>query len=94
MDIFSAIMVVVPLIMPLAKQFRVQHARPGIVFLANLAMGYNTPPVGLNLLIASGWFNQPLTRVYRTTLPFLGVLLISLLLMTYFPGISLFLLRR
>ncbi len=94
MDIFSAILVVVPLIMPLARQFAVNPVHLGIIFIANLAIGYNTPPVGLNLFIASGRFNQPLTRVYRATLPFLAVLFISLLLITYFPGISLILLKH
>ncbi|HDM10297.1 MAG TPA: TRAP transporter large permease subunit [Desulfobacteraceae bacterium] len=89
MDIFSAILVVVPLIMPLAKQFGVHPVHLGVLFLANLAIGYNTPPVGLNLFIASGRFEQPITRVYRAALPFLLVLFISLFLITYFPSISL-----
>ena len=65
----------------------------GIIFLANLAIGYNTPPVGLNLFIASSRFDQPVIRLYRATLPFLLLLLFTLLLITYWPGLSLFLPR-
>ncbi len=91
MDIFSAILVVVPLIVPLADRFGVDPVHLGIIFLANLAIGYNTPPVGLNLFIASSRFDQPVVRLYRATLPFLLLLLFTLLLITYWPGLSLFL---
>ncbi len=91
MDIFSAILVVVPLIVPLADRFGVDPVHLGIIFLANLAIGYNTPPVGLNLFIASSRFNQPVVRLYKATLPFLLLLLLTLLLITYWPGLSLFL---
>ena len=94
MDIFSAILVIVPLIMPLATQFGVNPVHLGILFLANLAIGYNTPPIGLNLFIASGRFAQPLARVYRATVPFLTVLILALFLITYFPSISLVLLKK
>jgi len=93
MDIFSAILVVVPLIIPLADRFGVDPVHLGIIFLANLAIGYNTPPVGLNLFIASSRFDQPVVRLYRATLPFLLLLLFTLLLITYWPGLSLFLPR-
>jgi C4-dicarboxylate transporter, DctM subunit len=93
MDIFSAILVVVPLIVPLADRFGVDPVHLGIIFLANLAIGYNTPPVGLNLFIASSRFDQPVVRLYRATLPFLLLLLFTLLLITYWPGLSLFLPR-
>ena len=93
MDIFSAILVVVPLIIPLADRFGVDPVHLGIIFLANLAIGYNTPPVGLNLFIASSRFDQPVVRLYRATLPFLLLLLFSLFLITYWPGLSLFLPR-
>ncbi|MBW1683181.1 MAG: TRAP transporter large permease subunit, partial [Deltaproteobacteria bacterium] len=56
---------------------------------ANLGIGYNTPPVGLNLFIASSRFEKPVARLYRATLPFLLILLFSLLLITYFPALSL-----
>ena len=94
MDIFSAILVIVPLILPLATQFGVNPVHLGILFLANLAIGYNTPPIGLNLFIASGRFAQPLARVYRATVPFLTVLILALFLITYFPSISLVLLKK
>ncbi|SPD75916.1 putative C4-dicarboxylate transporter, large subunit [uncultured Desulfobacterium sp.] len=93
MDIFSAILVVVPLIIPLASRFGVEPLHLGIVFLTNLAIGYNTPPVGLSLFISSSRFNQPVTRIYRATLPFLILLLLTLLLITYWPNLSLFLPR-
>ena len=93
MDIFSAILVVVPLIIPLADRFGVDPVHLGIIFLANLAIGYNTPPVGLNLFIASSRFDQPVVRLYRATLPFLLLLLFTLLFITYWPGLSLFLPR-
>jgi len=93
MDIFSAILVVVPLIVPLADRFGIDPVHLGIIFLANLAIGYNTPPVGLNLFIASSRFDQPVVRLYRATLPFLLLLLFTLLLITYWPGLSLFLPR-
>ena len=91
MDIFSAILVVVPLIVPLAAQFGIDPVHLGIVFLANLGIGYNTPPVGLNLFIASSRFDKPIMQLYKATLPFLLLLLFTLLLITYWPGLSLFL---
>ena len=91
MDIFSAILVVVPLIIPLADRFDVDPVHLGIIFLANLAIGYNTPPVGLNLFIAGSRFDQPVVRLYKATLPFLLLLLFTLLLITYWPGLSLLL---
>ena len=91
MDIFSAILVVVPLILPLADRFGIDPVHMGIIFLTNLAIGYNTPPVGLNLFIASSRFDRPVVQLYRATLPFLLLLLIALVLITYLPGLSLFL---
>jgi len=91
MDIFSAILVVVPLILPLADRFGIDPVHMGIIFLTNLAIGYNTPPVGLNLFIASSRFDRPVVQLYRATLPFLVLLLLTLILITYWPGLSLFL---
>ncbi len=91
MDIFSAILVVVPLIMPLAEKFGIDPIHLGIIFLANLGIGYNTPPVGLNLFIASSRFDRPIMQLYRATLPFLLLLFFTLLLITYWPALSLFL---
>jgi tripartite ATP-independent transporter DctM subunit len=91
MDIFSAILVVVPLIVPLASRFEIDPVHLGIIFLANLGIGYNTPPVGLNLFIASSRFERPIVQVYRATLPFLLLLLFTLLFITYWPALSLWL---
>jgi C4-dicarboxylate transporter DctM subunit len=90
MDIFSAILVVVPLIVPLADRFGIDPVHLGVIFLANLGIGYNTPPVGLNLFIASSRFDKPVIQLYKATLPFLLLLLFALFLITYWPGLSLF----
>ena len=91
MDIFSAILVVVPLIVPLANRFGIDPVHLGIIFLANLGIGYNTPPVGLNLFIASSRFERPIVQIYRATLPFLILLALTLICITYWPALSLFL---
>lgn len=88
MDIFSAIMVVVPLIIPLGKLFGIDPVHLGIIFLANLELGYLTPPVGLNLFLASYRFEQKLSQVYRNVVPFFLVLLITVILITYVPWLS------
>ena len=88
MDIFSAIVVVVPLIVPIALRFGVDPYHLGIVFLLNLEIGYMTPPVGLNLFIASFRFNKPITQLYRAVLPFIGLLGIALIIVTYIPILS------
>jgi len=93
MDIFSAILIVVPLIMPLAEKFGIDPIHLGIIFLANLGIGYNTPPIGLNLFIASSRFNRPIMQLYKATLPFLLLLLVTLFMITYWPALSLFLPR-
>jgi len=89
MDIFSAILVVVPLIIPIASQFGVHPVHLGIIFLANLGIGYSTPPVGMNLFIASFRFNEPVLKLYKATLPFLAILLVTLAIITYWPELSL-----
>ncbi len=89
MDIFSAIVVVVPLIVPIAVAFGVNPIHLGILFLANLELGYLTPPVGMNLFLASYRFDKPLTDVYRMGLPFLGILLVGVLIITYVPAMTL-----
>ncbi|MBN2161161.1 MAG: TRAP transporter large permease subunit [Spirochaetes bacterium] len=88
MDIYSAIMVVVPLIIPLGEVFGIHPVHLGIIFLANLELGYLTPPVGLNLFLSSYLFNRPLTSIYRVVLPFLLVLLFTVLVITYVPWMS------
>jgi tripartite ATP-independent transporter DctM subunit len=88
MDIFSAIVVVVPLIVPIALGFGVDPYHLGVVFLLNLEIGYLTPPVGLNLFISSFRFNKPITQLYRSVLPFIGLLGVALIIVTYIPVLS------
>jgi C4-dicarboxylate transporter, DctM subunit len=89
-DMFSALVVVVPLILPIATAYGIHPVHLGIIFLANLEIGYSTPPVGLNLFIASARFDRPLLGLYRASLPFLTILLACLLVITYVPVLSLF----
>jgi tripartite ATP-independent transporter DctM subunit len=89
MDIFSATVVVVPLILPIALRYGVDPIHLGIIFLANLEIGYSTPPVGINLFIASQRFGRPVLSLFRAALPFLALMLIWLALVTYIPAISL-----
>ena len=92
LDIFSAIVIVVPLILPVAVQYGIHPVHLGIIFLANMQVGYSTPPIGMNLFIASFRFNKPITELYRASIPFILVLLLSVLIITYWPGLSLALL--
>ena len=92
MDIFSAIVVVVPLILPIARELGVNDYHLGIVFLLNLEIGYMTPPVGLNLFISSFRFGKPVTLLYKAVLPFIGLLIVALVVTTYWDGLSLALL--
>lgn len=89
MDIFSAIIVVVPLILPLATRYGVDPVHLGIIFLANLEIGYSTPPVGINLFIASQRFGKTVVTLFKSTLPYLLIMFIWLLLVTYVPELSL-----
>ncbi|MDO8706346.1 MAG: TRAP transporter large permease subunit [Sulfuricaulis sp.] len=89
MDVFSAIVVVVPLILPLAQRFGIDPVHLGIVFLANLEIGYLTPPVGINLFLASQRFREPMLNLFRAALPFLSIMLFWLALVTYLPILSL-----
>lgn len=93
LDIFSALVLVVPLIVPIAQGYGVDLIHLGIIFLTNLQIGYCTPPVGLNLFLASYRFERPVVQLYGATLPFLGLLLLTLVIITYFPDLSLFLVR-
>jgi C4-dicarboxylate transporter, DctM subunit len=93
LDIFSATVLVVPLILPVALEYGIHPIHLGIVFLAAMELGYLTPPVGLNLFIASHRFDKDITEVYLATVPFLLVLLVSVVIITYWPALSLFLLR-
>jgi tripartite ATP-independent transporter DctM subunit len=89
MDIFSAIIVIVPIITPIAAEFGVDPVHLAIIFLTNLEIGYITPPVGINLFISSFRFKKPVTSLYRASLPFLIILLFCLLIITYVPFLSL-----
>lgn len=91
MDIFSALIVVVPLVAPVAAGFGVDPVHLGIVFLTNLEIGYLTPPVGLNLFISSFRFREPVLELAAASLPFLFLMLIALVVITYAPALSLFL---
>ncbi len=92
LDIFSAIVLVVPLILPVAQQFGVDPVHLGIVFLATMQLGYITPPVGLNLFIAGYRFERPILDIYVSTLPFFFWLMASVLIITFWPTLSLALL--
>jgi tripartite ATP-independent transporter DctM subunit len=89
LDIFSAIVLVVPLILPVALQFGVHPVHLGIVFLATMQLGYITPPVGLNLFIASYRFDRTIVELYLSTLPFFLFLMISVILIAFWPWLSL-----
>ncbi len=89
MDIFSATVVVVPLILPLAQRFGIDPVHLGVIFLANLEIGYSTPPVGINLFIASQRFEKPVLTLFRSALPFLALMLVWLGIVTYVPVLSL-----
>ena len=93
MEIFGAILVVVPLIMPLAEKFGIDPIHLGMIFLTNLGIAYNTPPLGLNFFIASSRFERPVGFLYKATLPFLLLLFLDLILITYCPSLSLYLPR-
>jgi len=89
LDIFSATVLVVPLILPVAVQFGVHPVHLGIVFLATMQLGYLTPPVGLNLFIASYRFERSIVEVYVSTLPFFLFLLVSVIMIAFWPWLSL-----
>jgi tripartite ATP-independent transporter DctM subunit len=91
LDIFSAIVLIVPLILPVAAGFDVHPVHLGIVFLAAMQLGYLTPPVGLNLFISSYRFEKPILHVYSATFPFLMILLLSVIVIAFWPGLSLWL---
>ncbi len=92
MDIFSAIVVVVPLILPIAADFGIDPIHLAIIFLTNLEIGYITPPIGINLFISSFRFDRSVIELYKSTFPFLILLIFALLLITFIPELSLFLL--
>jgi len=93
MDIFSAIVIIVPIIVPIAVKYGIDPVHLCIIFLLNLEIGYSTPPVGINLFIAGLKFGKPVTQLYRASVPFLLIMLLLLAVITYIPSLSLFLVR-
>ena len=89
LDIFSALILIVPIILPIAVGYGIHPVHLGIIFLANMQLGYFTPPVGMNLFIASYRFEKPMMSLYRATIPFFLILLICVLIITYVPALSL-----
>jgi len=93
LEIYSAIIILAPLIAPIGVAFGVDPIHLGVIFLANLELGFLFPPVGLNLFLSSSRFGQPLPRLYRQVVPFLAILGAGVLLITYLPSMSLGILR-
>jgi tripartite ATP-independent transporter DctM subunit len=93
MDIYSAIFVVVPLVVPMAAAYGLDPIHLGIIFLANLELGYLTPPMGENLFLSAYRFDKPVLTVFRATLPFYAILALGVLLVTYVPVMTLWLAR-
>ena len=91
LDIFSALIIIVPIIVPVAINYGIHPVHLGIIFLANMQLGYFTPPVGMNLFIASYRFERPVMELYRATIPFFFILLVAVLIITYIPELSLYL---
>jgi TRAP-type C4-dicarboxylate transport system permease large subunit len=84
----------IPIILPVAVNYGIDPVHLGIIFLANMQIGYFTPPVGMNLFIASYRFNKPITELYQAAIPFMIVLLTAVLIITYWPALSLVFLHR
>ena len=94
LDIFSATVLIVPLLLPIAAQYGIDPIHLGIVFLAAMELGYLTPPVGLNLFISSHRFRKDITEIYWATQPFLLVSLVAVIIIAFWPDLSLMLLNR
>jgi tripartite ATP-independent transporter DctM subunit len=94
LDIFAALVIVVPLLLPMAVGYGIDPLHLGIIFLANMQLGYFTPPVGMNLFIASFRFGKDVAELVRASLPFFVVLLVAVLVITYWPALSLALAGR
>jgi tripartite ATP-independent transporter DctM subunit len=93
LDIYSALVIVAPLIVPIAQGYDINLLHLGVIFLTNLQIGYSTPPIGMNLFIASLRFEESILRLGVASLPFLGILLVALAIITFVPELSLFLVR-
>jgi tripartite ATP-independent transporter DctM subunit len=94
LDVFSALVIIVPLLLPIAIGYNIHPIHLGIIFLANMQIGYFTPPVGMNLFIASYRFHKPVTELYAATIPFMVILIIAVLIITYWPELSLYLVNN
>jgi tripartite ATP-independent transporter DctM subunit len=93
LDIYSALVVVAPLVLPVAQGYDINVLHLGVIFLTNLQIGYSTPPIGMNLFIASLRFDRSIIQLGIASLPFLGILLVALVIITFVPGLSLVLVR-
>ena len=93
LDVFSALVIIVPLTLPIAVGYGVHPIHFGIIFLANMQIGYFTPPVGMNLFIASYRFKKPITELYYATIPFMIILFLAVLIITYWPALTMSLLE-
>ncbi len=94
LDIFSALVIMVPLILPIALGYGINPVHLGIVFLANMEIAYLMPPMGMNLFIAMYRFDRPMLEIFRAVLPFVAILAAAVLVITYWPELSLALIRR
>jgi len=92
LDVFSALVIIVPLTLPIAVGYGIHPIHFGIIFLANMQIGYFTPPVGMNLFIASYRFKKPITELYLATIPFMLILFLAVLIITYWPALTMTLL--
>jgi TRAP-type C4-dicarboxylate transport system permease large subunit len=88
LEIYASIIILAPLLAPMALVYHIDPLHLGIIFLVNLELGFLFPPMGLNLILASTRFGQPLARLYRVTLPFLLIRILVLLLISYLPWIT------
>ena len=89
LDIFSALIIMIPILLPIAVGYGIHPIHLGIIFLANMQIGYFTPPVGINLFIASHRFKKPITELYLSTLPYMVILLLAVIIITYWPDLTL-----
>lgn len=89
MDVFSAIIILVPMLTPVAESFGIHPVQLGVIFLSNLELGYLTPPVGINLCLSAYRFQKPMSSIYLATLPFYLILLLGVLVITYIPALTL-----
>lgn len=94
LDVFSALVIIVPLLLPIAIGYNIHPIHLGIIFLANMQIGYFTPPVGMNLFIASYRFHKPVTELYASTIPFMFIIIAAVLIITYWPELSLYLVNN